>query len=366
MIRAALQAIDEALMRAGEPLTFHTDSQIAVTAFQNGKEHCCSSKSEGADIWARIWSRLEGFGSFQLCKVKAHTTVEDVADGLISAADQAGNAAADFFAVQARLIAQSASLVNSFERHYARARKWYAIVLRAIRLWKDDALADLQQDGGDGQGQENERQREHTVRADQRGRRHEVWMLPQEIVCRACGKRFGPGVDLATIARRRCEGPMMARLLDSMGAFPCFARFAHTALELLRAGASPWVQPNGPAEDAEDVIATQAEARQPQGTQSAATQRESSDRVPRRRLIGKQPDPNAAVQAAVKEEATGHLLVSKGRLTFCERCGRWALDRLSTALKKRCAGIVETAKGSYRIRRQRMREGRHPLSNMLL
>ena len=363
VLRAELQAIDEALMRAVEPLTIHTDSQIAVSAFGEGKAYCCASKSEGADIWARIWSRLDGFGKFELCKVKAHTTVEDALEGLISAVDQAGNAAADFFAVQARLTAQRESPVDSFERHYARARKWYAVVLRAIGGWKDDAVADLQQEGG--RGQEQERQQEYTAREDQKGRGHELWKLPQQVVCRTCGKRFAP-VNLATVARRRCEGPMRARLLDSMGAFPSFARVAHTVPELLRAGASPWIQPNVADDNAVSGNATQVGASQLVEAQSAALQGASSNREQRRRLTGKQPDPNAAAVAAIKEEATGHLLVSKGRLTFCERCGRWALDRLSTALRKRCAGTVETAKGSYRIRRQRMREGRHPLSNALL
>ena len=72
-----------------------------------------------------IWWRLRDFGSFDLRKVKAHTIAHDVAEGFISADKQAGNAAADFFAVQARKLAQEESPVNDFEGHYARARAWY-------------------------------------------------------------------------------------------------------------------------------------------------------------------------------------------------------------------------------------------------
>ena len=64
VLRAELQAIDEALMRAIAPLVIHTDSAVAITDFKKGKAYCCSAKSEGANILARIWSRLKMFEVF--------------------------------------------------------------------------------------------------------------------------------------------------------------------------------------------------------------------------------------------------------------------------------------------------------------
>ena len=294
-----------------------------------------------------------------MCKVKAHTTRKDSAEGLISAADQAGNAAADFFAVQARTLAQRDSPVSGFELHYARARKWYKLAFRAIGCWKNDALADVEQLSGDMHVQARAERPDHCIR------RHEVWELPEGLVCRACGMRFGSSLKPDAVARKRCKGPMRARLLDSMGALPNYARVAHTIPELLRAGATRWRNSRVPAEGVVSELAAG-----PQGTSGDAAQEATplvpSSRVVRRRLTGKQPDPLDEGHAAVKETATGHLLVGRGRLTYCERCGRWALDRISTALTKRCAGTVDTVKGSYRVRRERMRAGRHPLTNVPL
>lgn len=349
-MRAELQAIDEALMRAVEPLVIFTDSLIAINAFEEGKAYCCSAKSEGAEIWSRIWARLDGFGSFRLCKVKAHTTKRDAEEGLISAADQAGNAAADFFAVQARIMAQRAAPVRDFEMQYTRARRWYKLAFRAIGSWKEDTVADAEQTAGDTQEQAR------TERPGRGMRRHEVWVLPEGVLCRTCGLRFGPSLQPEAVAKRRCKGPLRARILDSMGARPDYERVAHTVPELLRAGATPWICQRRPVEGASTELAAD---RAEEPAVPAA-------RPIRRRLTGKQPDPLHAGPQVVKEHASGHLFAAKGRLTYCERCGRWALDRVSKALARRCTGNVDTVRGAYRVRRERMRAGRHPLTNMPL
>ena len=102
VLRAELRAIEEAIRRAVAPLVVHADSAAAVAAYNKGQKYCCSARADGADIWRRIWLLLADFGEFRLLKVKAHTTISDVAEGLISAEHQAGNAAADHFAIQAR------------------------------------------------------------------------------------------------------------------------------------------------------------------------------------------------------------------------------------------------------------------------
>ena len=359
MLRAELQAIDEALMRAVEPLVIFTDSLIAMDAFAKGKAYCCAAKSEGAEIWARIWARLDGFGSFRLCKVKAHTTQRDAEEGLISAADQAGNAMADFFAVQARTMAQRAAPVRDFEMHYARARRWYKLAFRAIGCWKEDTLADVEQIAGD------KHEQARTEHPGSCTRRHEVWVLPEGLLCRTCGMRFGPSLQPDAVARKRCKGPMRARILDSMGALPDYARVAHTVPELLRAGATPWSNQRNFEEGVVRELAAVPIGPTGEAARAAAPVVPSTKPL-RRRLTGKQPDPLDTGRQVVKEYASGHLLTARGRLTYCERCGRWALDKISTALTKRCAGNVDTVKGSYRVRRERMRAGRHPLTNVPL
>ena len=288
-------------------------------------------------------------------KVKAHTTHEDAAEGLISLVEQAGNAAADFFAVQARTMAQRNSPVHGFEVHYNRARRWYSLAFRAIGSWKEDTLADVEQSGA-------EHQRAGSTRPDPQTQKHEVRLLPEGPLCRICGRRFADGSAPASLARQRCNGPMRARLLDHMGAVPNYARFAHTVAELMGAGAHPWRRVDASSGRLEVSAASERHEASGGPEPAAEAQPTPSNAARRRRLVGKQPDPLQR-RDVLREAATGHLLAARGRLTYCERCGRWAIDRISKALTKPCAGTVETVKGSYRARRERMRNGRHPLTN---
>ena len=345
VLRAELKAIDEAIRVAVAPVVIHTDSAVAVAAFRKGRDYCCNSRSDGADIWRRIWHMLESFGSFELCKVKAHTVPQDVVDGLILAAHQAGNAAADFFAVEARRQAEADQPTGDFVAHYTRARAWYKEVLRCVAEWKTDTLADAEEGTA---VEQSIAEVPGLFRPSLVVQRHEIWELGQQWLCRACGKWFNPSCEPSVLARKVCRGAMHSRLLDSMGLVrECKTFFCHTAMEMRAKGAVQWMQ----------------EPNRPDGHAPAAT---AEGPHVRRRLVGKQPDPNSlvprSVQSAMKERESGHLLVRSGRFTFCDRCGRWAIDRMSLGLLRRCAGSVDTAKGAYRIRRDRLRDGKHPLT----
>ena len=172
--------------------------------------------------------------------------------------------------------------------------------------------------------------------------------------CRICGLSFGHAATPGTVAKKKCKGPLHARVLDSLGighemVQPC----AYTIAEMRALGAEPW---RGGAAGA---TASSADTAHGHGMQEG-----------RRRLTFKQPPPPAyrcGDQSAVhKEKDSGHLLVRKGRITFCDRCGRWAIHRLSPGLLRRCAGSVDTALGAYRVRRDRLRQGRHPLTGAKL
>ena len=345
VLRAELHAIEAAIRRAVPPLVIHTDSAVAVDGYTKGKKFCCSAKADGADIWRRIWFLLSDFGEFQLHKVKAHTTASDVAEGLIPARHQAGNSAADHFAVQARKAAQAASPTAHFEVHYARARAWYKTVLNAIVDWKDDAVAAPVQLA-------SEQQQYPAARhAAAKRRRHEIWSLERGWVCRTCGKTFRLSSNPKQLVKAECGGSMQARLFRSMGVpvppdgWDCFA--VH---DLAREGGTRWTEAG-------------IDLQVPGGDEPPPAA------AVRRRLVGKQPDPRAldtgsqASQWTAKEKESGHLLLKAGRFSFCDRCGRWAIDRLGPGLLRKCVGNVDTASGAYRVRRERLRAGRHPLSN---
>ena len=346
VVRTELRAIEEALRRALAPLTIYTDNAAVVNAFQEGKAYSCREGNDGADIWTRIWAILEDFGECQVLKVKAHTTAEDASEGLIDPYKQAGNAAADFFAVQARRAAAAEAPTRAFEQHYARARDWYKHIIAGIGGWKEDAQADAEQ-----HREEVSAQLEPPSTPLQRApgtRRHSVWLMGNAVCCRTCGLSFGEGTRPNTVARQRCRGPPAARVLLSLGLrLDPQDEHAYTVAEMQSAGAIPW---------------RAAEA--PQGTVVVAPE------PPRRRLRGKQPLPamEATVRTSVprKEVESKHLLVKRGRATYCERCGRWAIDRISKGLLRMCTGTTETKHGSYRVRRERLRAGRHPLTGVML
>ena len=143
-MRAELKAVEEAVRRAVAPLIIYTDSAAVVRAFEKGKAYACRATNDGADIWRRIWTVLEDFGDLQIRKVKAHTTAEDAAEGLIDPILQAGNAAADHFAVAARKLASQQSPCHSFDAHYARARAWYRHIISGIAHWQQDVFGDAE------------------------------------------------------------------------------------------------------------------------------------------------------------------------------------------------------------------------------
>ena len=124
IVRAELRAIEEALRRAVAPITVYTDNAEVVTGYQRGSVWCSRANRDGADILIRIWKLIDEVGEVRLCKVKAHATSIDVEEGRITQRLQAGNAAADHFAVLARLRVEESNPTDQWLRHDARARQW--------------------------------------------------------------------------------------------------------------------------------------------------------------------------------------------------------------------------------------------------
>ena len=342
IVRAELRAIEEALRRAVPPLTIYTDNAAVVNAFLRGESYACREANDGADIWRRIWCILAEFGDCRILKVKAHTTRQDAKEGLIDPLQQAGNATADFFAVQARKSAATQAPCLDFERHYFRARAWYRHIISNIAGWQQDALADAQACPEEDSVPHAAHQGEAPPTSAES--KHSAWVLADGVLCRRCGRSFGSDARPSEVAKQRCRGPLPDRVLQSLGLRRTSDEaYAYTVAELKAAGASQW----------------EAAGAVPSATPHAEPQ-------VRRRLRGKQPPPTAErageINVLRKEPESGHLLITKGNVTYCERCGRWAINRLSHGLLRKCTASVDTKLGAYRKRRERLRAGLHPLT----
>ena len=199
------------------------------------------------------------------------------------------------------------------------------------------------------EAQENEVVVRHLV--SQR-RRHEIWEWRHGWICRTCGRTFHADSYPERLENAECGGAVHSRLLDSMGALgPLDAWDCYTSQELIDQGGKRWSK----TEEERQAV--------------AETETHLATAV-RKRVVGKQPDPSTRLQSsaptAVKENESGHILIKAGRYTFCDRCGRWAIDRFGPGLIRKCKGSVDTSLGAYRVRRDRLRAGRHPVTNRLI
>ena len=71
------------------------------------------------------------------------------------------------------------------------------------------------------------------------------------------------------------------------------------------------------------------------------------------------PDQSAGLHSTSSSSGTrGHLIRKHGSTAWCDVCGRWAISRVGRGLTGECSGTL----GSYAIRRERLREGKHPLT----
>ena len=94
-LRAELRALLEVLRHTAGGLTIHVDNKEVVDGVSRGRDWCCASGREGADLWIRIWDILPDLEEVHVVKVKAHLKFASVLEGAISSHDWCGNAIAD-------------------------------------------------------------------------------------------------------------------------------------------------------------------------------------------------------------------------------------------------------------------------------
>ena len=125
VVRSELHALVEVLRITAGPITVHVDSKIAVDGVAHGREWCCDTRREAADLWKLVWDRLDDMpGWVQVVKVKAHLTYQDALNGRIHWQRWIGNAVADQWAKAGFAAAHGLSPVTAFHSQWLRAKAW--------------------------------------------------------------------------------------------------------------------------------------------------------------------------------------------------------------------------------------------------
>ena len=376
ILRAELRAVLEALRMALPPLVIHTDNAEVVGGFQMGKERACQASREGADLWRLVWQLLEEIGpGVEICKVKAHTTESDVLEGLIDHDHHVGNTAADALAVYARRAAEARAPTAVFRDICVRTVKWYRWCRRVVAHWVEDTKADDCQD--DRQESRSQRGQGGSEATKKKGTAitHKLWTMGGgSVMCQRCGLARASAV-VEKFRRQPCRGcpsgRLLARLCGEAEAIEGTMAYSNNDMESRGARPSTTVKPRDVVEGSEEL------SMPPEAAQLAYEEDEDPFGHLRAGLDGSdQPavHQGAALElsgapGAESESARGqtklageHVIRRHGSTAWCEVCGRWAIKRVGLGLSGKCAGSI----GSYAIRRERLRAGKHPLTGQPL
>ncbi len=209
VFRAELTAVLNVLRIAMPPLVIHVDNAEVVRGFRLGREWCLAPDRDGGELWKEVWERMgEVEGVVEVVKVKAHTAVEDVSDGVITERDRFGNLHADAEAVRGARLAESLAPVGVAKGELLKAMRWLGWARRYAAIWRPDAE----------EGEEEGRRvvREAEVAGEPRGGaglRHLLWERGVVWKCRRCGRVADTDQKRRDLRSSRCQGSAVGRLL---------------------------------------------------------------------------------------------------------------------------------------------------------
>lgn len=222
-LRAELWAVLQMLVIAIPPFTVWTDSAGVVDGWHRGRVWCCASCRPAADLWRKIWWRLDDMGcdGIDIRKVKGHATEADVEAGRSTPWERECNDHADHFAKRGVEVAEAQLPSDSLRARYREARAWYSWLAELIGHWPADT-----QDRSTQRAEAARRPappNEGAVRNISSLQVHEA--LPHELGevegslrCSKCGKGTCLSQDWGHIkgfAKGKCLGTTRQRVLDA-------------------------------------------------------------------------------------------------------------------------------------------------------
>ena len=138
--RAELLAVERVLAYAWPPVKLHIDNQEVINGISRGKLWCCNSMRPAADLWRKIWWRIDDIGidSLTFVKVKGHATDNDVLIGNSTWWSRRGNQHADFYAGRGADVSEHLAPVEQARQRHDYAKRWYRWLLTLASHWPDD------------------------------------------------------------------------------------------------------------------------------------------------------------------------------------------------------------------------------------
>ena len=124
-LRAELQDVIQVLKVAAGDLTTHVDNKTVVDGAANGRDWCCESRREAADLWRVLWDLLDELpDTVRIVKVNAHLGVRDVLSGRIHWQRWIGNGVADKWAKAGAWAAARQSPTATVHSQSTSAKAW--------------------------------------------------------------------------------------------------------------------------------------------------------------------------------------------------------------------------------------------------
>ena len=139
-LRAELWGVIQALRHALLPLTLWVDNSGVVDGFAKGREWCCHSGRQAADLWRLLWWKVDdlGYGGISILKTKGHATYADIQEGNASWLGKIGNDHADHFAKMGAQLAEELSSTQGDRLAFRQAKAWYAWLATLVSHWPSD------------------------------------------------------------------------------------------------------------------------------------------------------------------------------------------------------------------------------------
>ena len=138
--RAELRAVCELLFVVTPPITIWVDNKEVLDGISKGKQWCCSSARQAADLWRTFWHKMGDIDddSVVFVKTKGHATDADVQSGRSSPFQKKGNEHADHFAGRGVDIALGMSPNDRSLAAYKEAIRWYRWLAQLCNNWPND------------------------------------------------------------------------------------------------------------------------------------------------------------------------------------------------------------------------------------